>query len=111
MASTYEFLPAGRSVKRIRPLDKAILRKLRSLIEKKWPRLSFSIEQAPEDCLRVSVEKASFDPASHLALRAFLRNLTWDDRLLDRRVAFKASSTARRTPILRFLRCTTCGPA
>ena len=65
MASTYEFLPAGRSVKRIRPLNKAILRKLRSLIEKKWPRLSFSIEQAPEDCLRVSVEKASFDPVKH----------------------------------------------
>ena len=61
------------------------------MIEKRWPRLAFSIEQAPEDCLRISVEKASFDPASHLALRAFLRNLTWDDRLLDRRVAFKHS--------------------
>ena len=72
-------------------MNKAILRKLRSLIEREWPRLSFTIEQAPEDCLRVSVEKASFDPASHLALRAFLRNLTWDDRLLDRRVAFKHS--------------------
>ena len=72
-------------------MNKAILRKLRSLIEKKWPRLSFSIEQAPEDCLRISVEKSSFQPEAHLALRAFLRNLTWDDRLLDRRVAFKHS--------------------
>ena len=50
----------------------------------------FSIEQAPEDCCtRAGSHWASFDPASHLALRAFLRNLTWDDRLLDRRVAFK----------------------
>ena len=91
MASTYEFLPAGRSVKRIRPLNKAILRKLRAMIEKRWPRLAFSIEQAPDDCLRVTVEKSSFQPEAHLALRAFLRNLTWDDRLLDRRVAFKHS--------------------
>ena len=68
MASTYEFLPAGRSVKRIRPLNKAILRKLRRDREEVAPAGLFSIEQRPRtaDCR----EKASFDPA-HLALRAF----------------------------------------
>lgn len=91
MASTYKFLPAGLSTKRIRPLNKAILRKLRAKIGKAWPSLTYALEQAPGDCLRIVVEKASFPADATLALRAFLRHLEWDDRLLDRRVRFKHS--------------------
>ena len=49
------------------------------------------MEPTGGDRVRVTVDKDSFPEDRHLALRAYLRHLSLDDRMLDRKVRFQRS--------------------
>ena len=89
--STAAFLPAGQSKLRVRPLLRAILRKLRAKVAAAWPGAQILLEPTRSDHVRVAVRKGTFPADRDLAVRAYLRNLSLDDRMLDRRVAFQRS--------------------
>ena len=84
------FIPCGKSKHRIRPLLRAVLRKLGRKVEAAWPSAHFRMEPTGRaDHVRVAVRKDSVEPGAHNAVRAYLRNLGLDDRMLDRRVRFQ----------------------
>ena len=85
------FIPGGRSKTRVRPLLRALLRKLRQKVSGAWPAARVQMKPIEGDYVRVSVDRRSVPEPAHLALRAYLRNLQLDDRMLDRRVTFQRS--------------------
>ena len=88
------FIPCGKSRHRVRPLLRSVLRKLGAKIAAAWPDAAVRMDPrtGPNfrgDRVRVAVAKASVPQSAHNAVRAYLRNLSLDDRMLDRRVRFQ----------------------
>ncbi|KAJ1460394.1 hypothetical protein M885DRAFT_509343 [Pelagophyceae sp. CCMP2097] len=84
------FLPSGKSGLRVRSLLRQVLDRLRAKLAADWPRAVFTLAATKDDRIRVVFNAESVAREHGAGLRAYLRHVILDDRMLDRQVRFQS---------------------